>query len=137
MRACEQEGEGFAELIEGYFERYSMPIMITETSAYGPPEVRSRWLERSVAAIKDVRSRGVPVVGYTWFPLFTMVDWRYRFGQGPIEDYHIQLGLFSLNGDGRAERWHASSLVSTFGEYARNPAAVVGALGGDYVPVMG
>jgi beta-glucosidase/6-phospho-beta-glucosidase/beta-galactosidase len=129
MRACEQEGSGFAELIEGYFERYRMPIMVTETSAYGPPEVRSRWLETSVATIKDLRSRGVPVLGYTWFPLFTMVDWRYRFGRGPVEEYQIELGLYSLNQpEAREGRWRPTSLVPQFQQYVRNTPDAVGHL---------
>jgi beta-glucosidase len=129
MRASEQEGSGFAELIEGYFERYHMPVMVTETSAYGPPEVRSRWLETSVSAIKDLRGRGVPVVGYTWFPLFTMVDWRYRFGGGPVEEYHIELGLFSLDAQGsNGNRWQPTSLISEFQAFARDPADAVGFL---------
>jgi len=42
-----------------------------------------------------------PPVLYTRFPMFTMIDWRYRFGRQPAEKYRIELGLCRLqNGAG-------------------------------------
>src|ERR1700752_5536588 len=96
--------------------------MITETSAFGKGEVRARWLAASVAAIKGLRHQGIPVLGYTWFPLFTMIDWKYRFGQGPLEDYRIQLGLYTLGNGGSDTRWHATPLVEQFRGYVAPPA---------------
>lgn len=73
------EGQAsFSSLIEDYYRRYRVPIMITETSAFGSDEVRATWLTQSIAAIKALRQKGVPVYGYTWFPMHTMIDWRYR-----------------------------------------------------------
>lgn len=114
IRSCEQDGAGLAELIEGYYERYGLPVMVTETSAYGSDEVRSRWLGASVDAVKELRERGVPVVGYTWFPLFTMIDWRYRFGLAPADSYRIELGLYVLNTEG--VRWRPSELVDHYSQ---------------------
>jgi hypothetical protein len=101
--------------------------MITETSAMGDHELRSRWLRASLGAIKDLRARGVPVLGYTWFPLFTMVDWRYRHGKEPQERYYINLGLYTL-GAGDGPRWHPSPLVDEYRQAIANPAEAVGAL---------
>ncbi len=131
----EQDGAGFSELIQEYWERYRIPIMVTETSARGDEPIRARWLEASVAAIRGLRARGVPVLGYTWFPLFTMIDWRYRFGRGPVEEYRLDLGLYTLNGasgesreSGRS-RWHATPLVEQFRSYVSDPENSVGSLG--------
>jgi beta-glucosidase len=126
----EQDGAGFRELIEEYFERYHIPIIVTETSAKGDEHVRARWLEASVTAIRALRGKGVPVVGYTWFPLFTMVDWKYRFGRGPVEEYRLDLGLFKLDGSTAGSRWAATPLVEQFRSYARDPESSVGNLGG-------
>ena len=93
----EPEGGGFMELICHYYERYKVPIMITETSAVGTDEIRERWLDSSVSMIKTLRGQGVPVIGYTWFPLFTMIDWRYRFSTEPLENFYLELGLYRLN----------------------------------------
>ena len=125
----EQDGAGFSELIEEYWRRYRIPIMVTETSARGDEGIRGRWLEASVAAIRALRARGVPVLGYTWFPLFTMIDWRYRFGRGPIEEYRLDLGLYTLDGTGGARRWHPTPLVEQFHSYVTDPEAAVGNLG--------
>jgi beta-glucosidase/6-phospho-beta-glucosidase/beta-galactosidase len=124
----EQDGAGFVGLIESYWERYRVPIMVTETSARGDEAIRARWLEASVTAIRALRGRGVPVLGYTWFPLFTMIDWRYRFGRGPLEEYRLELGLYTLNGP-QGARWNPTPLVEQFRGYVSDPEASIGPLG--------
>lgn len=128
FRETEPEGEGFAELIEDYYRRYQAPIMITETSAVGSDDIRLRWLRSSVASIKGLRAGGIPVIGYTWFPLFTMVDWRYRFSQDPVENYYLELGLYRLDREGRSKRWIETSLVDEFKKYVASPKQAVGDL---------
>ncbi|HEU4698849.1 MAG TPA: family 1 glycosylhydrolase [Gemmatimonadales bacterium] len=127
-RPVDQEGAGFAALIEGYWRRYQAPVLVTETSAVGDEAVRARWLEASVTAIRGLRAQGVPVLGYTWFPLFTMIDWRYRFGRGPLEEYRLELGLFTLGDESRRGRWVATPLVEQFHSYVSDPESAVGAL---------
>jgi beta-glucosidase len=124
----EQDGAGFTGLIQDYWNRFQVPIMVTETSARGDETIRARWLEASVTAIRTLRARGVPVLGYTWFPLFTMIDWRYRFGRGPLEEYRLDLGLYTLSENG-ASRWHATPLVEQFRSYVSDPEAAIGSLG--------
>ena len=126
-RPVEQEGSGFAALIDAYWRRYDLPIIVTETSARGSEEVRARWLETSVGTIRELRGRGVPVIGYTWFPLFTMIDWRYRFGRGPLEEYRLELGLFTLDG-AAGHRWQPTPLVEQFRSYTLDPESAVGPL---------
>jgi hypothetical protein len=104
-----------------------MPIMVTETSARGDEAIRARWLEASVAAIRALRGRGIPVLGYTWFPLFTMIDWRYRFGRGPLEEYRLELGLYTLDG-AEGARWRPTPLVEQFRSYVSDPEAAIGPL---------
>jgi len=127
FRPIEHDGAGFISLIEDYYERYRTPIMITETSAFGSDEVRSRWLSESVAAVKSLRSRGVPIVGFTWFPLFTMVDWRYRLGRRSVENYYIDLGLYKIKSSVNGQRrWAKTVLVDQLKGYIRNPEQTVG-----------
>jgi beta-glucosidase/6-phospho-beta-glucosidase/beta-galactosidase len=126
-RPAEQDGAGFAELIESYYGRYGVPILVTETSARGDESIRARWLEASVQTVKQLRGVGVPVLGYTWFPLFTMIDWRYRFGRGPLEEYYLELGLYSLNRNSEGEpRWLPTPLVEQFRSYIADPEEAVG-----------
>ena len=126
-RPVEQDGAGFATMIESYYRRYGVPIIVTETSARGDLEIRARWLESSVAAIRQLRSNGIPVLGYTWFPLFTMIDWKYRFGRGPVEEYRLDLGLYTLSRNG-GPRWEGTPLVEQFRSYVNDPEETIGSL---------
>jgi beta-glucosidase len=128
FQETEHDGEGFAELITDYYERYRVPIMITETSAVGSDEVREKWLESSVGMIKNLRTGGVPVIGYTWFPFFTMIDWRYRFATEPLEDFYLELGLFKLNRESDHPRWLSTPIVEKMKGYVENSAVSVGDL---------
>ena len=124
----EPEGDGFKELIKTYHERYNVPVMITETSAVGSDEVRQRWLQSSLSMIKDLRTEGVPVIGYTWFPLFTMIDWRYRFSHEPLENFYLELGLYRLNRGEPNGRWIETPLVEQMKGYIADSSASVGDL---------
>jgi beta-glucosidase len=94
-----------AELCRMYYDRYRLPIMVTETAAMGTLRNRAAWMDGSIAAVRQLRSEGVPVVGYTWWPLFALVSWPYRVGSLPLEAYLIQMGLWDLKPEnGRLER---------------------------------
>jgi beta-glucosidase/6-phospho-beta-glucosidase/beta-galactosidase len=58
-----------------YWERYGVPLMITETSYTGTEQERIRWLESTVGDVKRLRADGIPVIGYTWWPLIDHIDW--------------------------------------------------------------
>ncbi len=122
----EPEGGGFMELITDYHDRYGVPIMITETSAIGSDEIREQWLDSSVAMIKTMRGNGVPIIGYTWFPLFTMIDWRYRFGNDPLENYYLELGLYQINREGNVPRWIPTHLVDKLQLFVAEPEKAIG-----------
>jgi beta-glucosidase/6-phospho-beta-glucosidase/beta-galactosidase len=126
-REVERAGAGFAEMIVDYHSRYQAPIIVTETSAHGSHEVRSNWLSAAIEAIMSLREEGVPVLGYTWFPLFTMIDWRYRMGRAPVDRYRLELGLFKL-GEQDEPRWTPTPLVPQLQGYINHPGEAVGHL---------
>ena len=125
-RIIERDGAGFESMLEKFYLRYGAPLMVTETSAVGSHWERSAWLDNSVAAVKRLRGRGVPVVGYTWFPLFTMIDWKYRFGQQPWDAYRLELGMYRLNQEPSGSRWLPSPLVEKYQHYIHNSHDAVG-----------
>jgi hypothetical protein len=127
-RIHEEDGASFAALINDYYERYRVPIIITETSAFGADELRTHWLKSSVEAVKYLRGQRVPVVGYTWFPMFTMIDWRYRHSTAPAEQYRIELGLYRLADHQPRARWTPTPLVEQFRAFSADPAASIGTL---------
>lgn len=128
FREIEPEGSGFIELICHYYERYNRPIMITETSAVGGDDIRESWLDSSVGMVKTLREQGVPVIGYTWFPMTTMIDWRYRFSTEPLENFYLELGLYHLNRHAEKPRWIASQLVPKMKSYIAETEQSVGRL---------
>jgi hypothetical protein len=127
-RSVERDGSGFVDLIRDFYQRYRARIIVTETSARGNVKLRARWLKASVSAIKYLRSQGVPIHGYTWFPLFTMIDWRYRLGRRPQKDYRLDLGLYSLAKQNHLQRWQPTSLVEQFRSYVLDPHESIGRL---------
>lgn len=134
FRETEHEGEGFAELIVDYYNRYQVPIMITETSAFGSEQVREKWLESSVLMIKKLRANGIPVIGYTWFPLFTMIDWRYRFSNEPLENFYLELGLYKLNQAKNTPRWLSTPTAEMMKKFIKNSKEMVGELNSNPIP---
>jgi beta-glucosidase/6-phospho-beta-glucosidase/beta-galactosidase len=127
-RSIEQDGAGFRDLITDYYERYGVPIMITETSAKDGIPIKERWLATSIATIRSLRQSGVPVIGYTWFPLFTMIDWRYRSGRRPVQEYLLELGLYESESTVEGLRYVATPLVEQFKTLTLDPTTAVGDL---------
>ncbi len=78
---------GMERAVRAFSQRYGKPVAITETSTNSTLEVRGRWLRDSLAAIPRLRQAGIPLVGYTWWPLFDLIDWVYRAGARPVEDF--------------------------------------------------
>ena len=89
--------QGLERAVTAFAGRYKRPVMITETSTNGSIGQRMTWLQESLAALPRMRAAGVPVVGYTWWPLFDLIDWSYRSGLRPIEDFVARHGPSSLD----------------------------------------
>jgi beta-glucosidase/6-phospho-beta-glucosidase/beta-galactosidase len=86
-------------ICRGFWERYRRPLMISETASRGTIQRRSEWLAESLAGVRELREDGVPVVGYTWWPMFSLVTWAYRQKVGPLSQYIVPMGLWDLRGD--------------------------------------
>jgi beta-glucosidase len=91
---------GLEEVLREFQGRYRRPVFLTETSRAGDTEARGRWLHDSVGLVRRLRAEGFPVVGYTWWPLFALVDWRYRETTDPVERWLLPMGLLELERDG-------------------------------------
>src|SRR5258708_5122377 len=88
---------GLKRCVQDFWERYHRPIMLTETSKNGTLEERSPWLTESVSPIAEIRGQGIPLVGYTWWPLFDLIDWVYRESTAPIERFMARQGPISVD----------------------------------------
>jgi hypothetical protein len=110
-----------------YHERYACPLMVSETAALGSHARRLRWLRDSVAAVRETRAQGIPLVGYTWWPLFALVAWAYRqSGARELEAHLLQMGLWDLDPQDLG-RVH-TPLVDAYRELVAQGSRAVGAL---------
>jgi hypothetical protein len=117
-------GPALLERLAGlYFERYRRPLFVTETAALG--RRRHAWLAGSVEAVRSLRAGGVPLIGYTWWPLFPLVAWAYRQGRRPLEAYFLPMGLYDFDADlARVP----TPLVDAYGALAARGSGAVGPL---------
>jgi beta-glucosidase len=90
---------GLEELLCTFAARYRRPLMLTETSVLGSVEQRLAWLDASVELVAGLRSQGVEIVGYTWWPMFDLVGWEYRDAFGPVGEHLAKMGLYDLEPD--------------------------------------
>lgn len=111
--------DGLREVLRGYAARYGAPVMLTETCVTGTVAERISWLDRSMQAVHGLREQGIPVVGYTWWPLFDMYEWTYRHSSLPRADHLLTMGLFDLveTPGGRLDR-ERNPVADRFAEHA-------------------
>ncbi len=114
---------GTSALVEdigrAYWERYRRPIMVTETASAGSLKRRSAWLNASVEGCRKLREEGVPVVGYTWWPTYSLVAWSYRGSNHPVDRHVVHMGLYDL--DASLERVE-TPLVAAYRTHAEGPS---------------
>ena len=104
---------GLYGISNAYYDRYGIPLMLTETSIEGKPINREIWLDRTLDDIKQLREEGVPMLGAIWWPLLDQLDWdgamTHRIGK-----IH-EVGLFNLHrqADGTLKR-SSTPLIKMF-----------------------
>lgn len=115
-------GDKIGLVLREAYKRYHRPILITETSAKAASSDRARWMDETLDTVRALRLEGIPIVGYTWFPLFTMIDWAYRKGRRPLKDYLIHLGLYDSAFDPKGTlRRRKTSLVKRYQQHMAQP----------------
>ena len=85
---------GLYAIADGFWQRYGLPLMVTETSIEGKPINREIWLDQIVDDCARLRADGVPMLGVVWWPVIDHLDWdgamTHRVGK-----LH-EVGLFHL-----------------------------------------
>ncbi|HWE02549.1 MAG TPA: family 1 glycosylhydrolase [Tepidisphaeraceae bacterium] len=116
---------GLYGIAKAYYDRYGLPMMLTETSADGHPVNREIWLEQTIDDCRRLRENGIPMNGYFWWPMIDQIDWdgalTHRVGK--IHD----VGIYNLRRqpDGTLTR-HATPLVAQFAKCVAGGDETVG-----------
>jgi beta-glucosidase len=80
-----------------YAARYDpLPLMITETASSGSMKTRLKWIEESTELVHVLRADDIPLIGYVFWPLFSLVTWAYQGGKRDLEKYILHMGLYDL-----------------------------------------
>jgi beta-glucosidase/6-phospho-beta-glucosidase/beta-galactosidase len=88
--------ETLEEITRQYAAHFDLPLMITETASDGPMSRRVSWIEDSVRLVNRLRKEGVNLVGYTFWPLYSLVAWAYRNSDRDVSQYLLDMGLWDL-----------------------------------------
>jgi beta-glucosidase len=108
-----------------YHRHFGVPLTISEVATSGSVARRMAWLESSVEQVRTLRASGVPVVGYTWWPMFALVTWAWRQGRRDVADHLLQMGLWNLDTELNRIR---TPLVDLFAALVERGTAAVGPL---------
>lgn len=93
---------GLAEVAQQYWDRYGLPLMLTETNVRGLPSDRTTWLRYTLEQYELALSRGVPLHGYCWFPQVDSADWDSLLAR--CAGRPDPVGVLSLEPDGTRRR---------------------------------
>jgi len=84
---------GYAILARQYYERYHLPIMLTETNMRDADKAPD-WLHNQWACVRELRRVAIPVMGFTWYSLLDQVDWDVALRE--VNDTENPVGLYDL-----------------------------------------
>ncbi|HET9223653.1 MAG TPA: family 1 glycosylhydrolase, partial [Roseiflexaceae bacterium] len=118
-RQAPRDGGLLLDVLRRCHAHVGRPLLVTETSAREDIDGRAAWMDETIAAVRAARAEGLPVIGYTWFPLVTMVEWEYRTSERSLADHLLHLGLWDSHFDeqGILVR-HETPLVGRYRGYA-------------------
>jgi hypothetical protein len=110
-----------------HWRRFAKPMMITETAGRGSVRRRLEWLEQSVREVGALRAEGVPLIGYTWWPMISHIAWAYRQGRKDAAACVEHMGLWDLQPESGYAR-KATALVDAYRALVAGGASAVGPL---------
>lgn len=104
---------GWYQITSKYYERYRKPVMHTETNVFDADAAPS-WLWKQWINVLQVRSDGVPVLGFTWYSLIDQVDWDVALAEkcGTVN----ACGLYDMDRKPRPVAQAYRDLLQEFGQ---------------------
>jgi beta-glucosidase/6-phospho-beta-glucosidase/beta-galactosidase/glycosyltransferase involved in cell wall biosynthesis len=118
---------GFYGVANSYWQRYGIPMMLTETSIEGQPINREIWLETNIDHIRRLREEGVPVLGLVWWPMIDQLDWDGALTHRVGKIHNVGMWNLQRQSDGTLKRV-ATPLIDQFRRAAQAGEELVGKL---------
>jgi beta-glucosidase/6-phospho-beta-glucosidase/beta-galactosidase len=99
---------GYYVITRQYYARYGIPVMHTETNI--AEDLGSvQWLWKEWSCMLQLRSDGVPIVGFTWYSLTDQMDWNTALR---VDAHHVDpVGLYDLDRKIRKVGEHYGTLI--------------------------
>jgi beta-glucosidase len=104
---------GYAILARQYYERYRLPVMLTETNKTNAQEGPD-WLHHQWACVQELRRVAIPVMGFTWYSLLDQVDWDTALREDNGRENPV--GLYDLNRKPQPVRDAYKNLIAEWGD---------------------
>ena len=113
---------GLAAIATEYHDRYRLPLMLSETSRVASRAVE--WLGEQWRETSRLAFAGVPVNGFTWFPLGDVIDWRHalRERRGDVDS----IGLYNLQREAHSVAGAYAGLIASSRTGELRPAGIIG-----------
>lgn len=113
--------DGLRELLGAYRHRYDGPFALTETSREADGPAKAEWLAASLRQVEGLRSAGMDIAAYIWFPFLGLFDWNYRYAEDSPDEWWMPMGLVDLRRtpDGRLERIQTTAFMAFQEQAAR------------------
>jgi beta-glucosidase/6-phospho-beta-glucosidase/beta-galactosidase len=107
-KAAARQRAGLAAVAAEYHARYRLPLFVSETSRVQSHAVD--WLGEQWREVQRLATFGVPVTGFTWFPLIDTTDWVHalRVVRGDVDP----IGLFGMDREPRAVAQKYAELIA-------------------------
>jgi dTDP-4-dehydrorhamnose reductase len=93
VRAVSPGPMGIERLVLATFERYGLPIAVTECHNGCTREEQMRWLGETWESAVRLRQRGVPILAVTVWSLLGAFDWNRLL---TVDGGHYEVGVFDL-----------------------------------------
>ena len=120
-------GAALGQVLRYVYDHCKLPVMVTETSSHHDVVGRQLWMDDTIDTVRTLRREGLPVVGYTWFPMFSLYRWDCRLSTRPIDGYLMHLGLYELERDkDRLLQRTATPLVERYRQHMATPMPLIG-----------
>jgi beta-glucosidase/6-phospho-beta-glucosidase/beta-galactosidase/glycosyltransferase involved in cell wall biosynthesis len=118
---------GLYGVATAYYNRYGIPLMLTETSVEGQAINREIWLDHTIEDIRRLRGEGVPMLGLIWWPMLDQIDWDGALTHRIGKVHEVGLWTLRREKDGTLRR-ELTPLVKQFAEIITSGEERVGKL---------